>query len=76
MPMTISITAAMEKQLSDIANLTNTDVGTVLEKLLSESVAAKLNRLAAVQKGLDDIEAGRTFSHEDVMTEVLASIDD
>lgn len=76
MSMTISINAAMEKQLSDIANLTNTDIGTVLEKLLSESVAAKLNRLAAVQKGLDDIEAGRIFDHEDVMKEVLTSIDE
>jgi predicted transcriptional regulator len=76
MPMTISITPAMEKKLSDIASLTNTDVGTVLENLLSGTVAVKLNRLTAIQKGLDDLEAGRTVDHEDVIREVLASIDE
>jgi predicted transcriptional regulator len=30
--------------------------------------------LAAIQEGLDDIEAGRTEEHEDVINEVLAEL--
>lgn len=51
------------KKLSDIASLTKTDVGTVVDDLLSESVAAKLDRLAAIQEGLDDIAAGRIVDY-------------
>ncbi len=46
----------------------------LLDSLIAESVEEKLDRLAAIQEGLDDIEAGRIEDHEDVIHEVLANI--
>ena len=74
MPMTISITPAIEEKLSLVASLINSDKSAVLESLISESVNEKLNRLAAIQEGLDDIEAGRTVDHEEAMREIRAEI--
>lgn len=74
MPMTISITLAIEEKLNLVAALTNRDKNAVLESLISESVNEKLRRLAAVQEGLDDVEAGRTVDHEEAMREIRAEI--
>lgn len=74
MSMTISITSDIEYKLGRVASITNRDVQAVLDSLLSESVDEKLDRLAAIQEGLDDIEAGRVEDHDDVINEVLANI--
>jgi predicted transcriptional regulator len=75
MTMTISIDPATEKQLNLVASLTNSDKNTVLKNLISDSVAEKLNRLAAVQEGLDDIAAGRTVDHDEAIRGAMAAID-
>ncbi len=74
MPMTISLTPALEDKLNRVASLTKRDIQAVLDSLIAESVEEKLDRLAAIQEGLDDIEAGRIEEHEDVIHEVLANI--
>ncbi|MDR1045600.1 MAG: hypothetical protein LBP33_10860 [Candidatus Adiutrix sp.] len=74
MSISISINPAIEEKLSYIANLTNTDIGTVLENLLSEGLEAKLDRLAAIQEGLDDIAAGRIVDHGEVISKARARI--
>ncbi len=74
MPMTISITPMIEEKLNLVASLTNSDRNTVLKNLISASLDEKLKRLAAIQEGLDDIEAGRTVDHEEAMREIRAEI--
>ena len=74
MTMTISIDPVTEEQLSQVASLMNSDKNTVLRDLITEGVAEKLKRLAAIQEGLDDIAAGRVLSTEEVEARSLAAI--
>lgn len=74
--MNITITPAIEKQLSDIASITNTDVKTVLESILLKSVPDTLLKVAAVQEAMDDFEAGRIYDHDAVIEEELDFINE
>ena len=74
MTMTVSLNPAIEEKLTRVASLTNSDVSAVLEGLISDSINEKLNRLAAIQEGLDDIAAGRVVDHEEVISRAKARI--
>lgn len=74
MTMTISLTPALEEKLSRVASLTNRDINTVLEGLIADGLNEKLERLAAIQEGLDDLEAGRVVDHDEVISRVRATI--
>lgn len=72
--MAMILTPALEDKLSLVASLTNKDMNAVLEDLIGDRLDEKLERLAAIEEGLDDIAAGRVVAHEEVMREVRARI--
>lgn len=74
MTMTISLNPALEEKLSRVASLTNRDINTVLEGLIADGLNDKLERLAAIQEGLDDLEAGQVVDHDEVISRVRATI--
>ncbi|MDR1921433.1 MAG: hypothetical protein LBS31_06790 [Candidatus Adiutrix sp.] len=74
MQMTISINPALEEQLSRLSALTKCGQAQLLEELISNGLAEKLERLAAIQEGLDDMAAGRTLAHEEVKAKAQTAI--
>lgn len=74
MEMTISVNPAVEEQLSRLLSITKGDKAELLEELISSGVTEKLERLAAIQEGLDDIVLGRTLTTEEVAAKAKAAI--
>lgn len=74
MEMTISINPATEQQLSHLLAITKTDRAELLEEVISTGLAEKLEKLAAIQEGLDDLASGRTLSQAEVAAKAQAAI--
>lgn len=73
MPMTLS--PMIEEKLGKIATIAGSDKYTILEWLVSEPLDENLRKLIAVQEGLDDVEAGRVYDHEEVMRDIADVIE-
>jgi predicted transcriptional regulator len=79
MALTLSISADMELFLNKQAAMNRQDVTTYLLNLVEQDVSADLaefsgledfaSSVAGIQAGLDDIEAGRTISLEEVIAQ-------
>lgn len=70
MQWTITLNQSTNEQLNRMAVLTQCGEQELLENIVANSISERLERLAAIQEGLDDIQAGRTIPHDVVMKEM------
>ena len=73
--MTVRVSPETKEKLDRIAH----DTGRSQSHLASEAIAAYVEReleiIEGIQRGLDDVAAGRVVSHEEAMAELYAVID-
>ncbi len=73
--MNIELSADKEQQLAQLAASLHTDPGTMLARAVDRMLEDDAKFRAAVQVGLDQIDRGETYSHEDVIEGLRAKYD-
>ncbi len=66
--LTIPLDPATEAALDEIAAATKRPKADVAATLLAELSRTEADTIAAIKRGMADVAAGRTTSHEEVMT--------
>jgi predicted transcriptional regulator len=65
--LTISLDAATEAALDEIAATTKRAKADIVAEALAAFVRDEVEIIAAIKRGMADVAAGRTVSHEDAM---------
>ena len=65
--LTISLDAATEAALDEIAATTKRAKADIAAEALATFVRDEVETIAAIKRGVADVAAGRTVSHEDAM---------
>jgi len=72
--ITIRIPTELKTRLDRLAELTERSRTYVAAKALEEYVAYELDLVESLRQGIEDFEAGRYFTHEEVMAEARETI--
>ncbi len=72
--MAVHLTPALEADLHQLAAQSNTTADDVAQRALEDFVAYRRDLNEAVQRGGDDIAAGRVFTHEEVFAHIEARL--
>jgi predicted transcriptional regulator len=73
--MTIRIDPLVKEKLGRLADGTRRSRSYLAAEAVAAYVDRELEIIEGIQRGLDDVEAGRTVSHEEAMAEIDALID-
>ena len=68
--MAVQLTPALEQRLHQLAATQHRTPDDLAEQLMEQSVAYEEDILATIQRGRDDIAAGRVFTHEQVIERI------
>ena len=68
--LSVRIPISLDGDLTELATHTNRSKSYLAGQAIKAYVAHELKICRMLKEGLDDLEAGRTHSHEDVMAEV------
>ncbi len=68
--MALNLTPALEADLQHLAAQSNTTADDVAQRALEDYVAYRRDLNEAVQRGNEDIAAGRVLTHEEVFAEI------
>jgi predicted transcriptional regulator len=70
--MAIQLTAELEQDLQNLADQSNTTADDVAQRALEDFVAYRRDLNEAVQRGDEDIAAGRILTNEEVFARIEA----
>ena len=73
--MTIRVSVGVKEKLDRLAQDTRRSRSFLAAEAVSAYVDREIEIVAGVQRGLDDVGAGRTISHADAMAEIDAVIE-
>jgi predicted transcriptional regulator len=73
--ITVRISQKARDQLDRMAELTKRCRSYLVAEALDTYLSSDLEIAESIQRGIEDIRAGRTIPHEQVMTELRAIID-
>lgn len=68
--MAVQLTPALEQRLHHLAAIQDRTPDDLAEQLIEQSVAYEEDILATIQRGRDDIAAGRILTHEEVVARI------
>ena len=66
LPVSVRLTPELNKQVSDIAAALDRPKSWVIEQAIKDFVAVQAWHVAAIDEGIEDADAGRIVSHDDV----------
>ena len=72
--MTISVSPSVQDKLAELARQTHRSTSLLAGEAITDYVDRELAIIAGIQRGLDDMHAGRVSTNDDVMAEVDAII--
>lgn len=72
--MTISVSPSVQDKLAELARQTQRSTSLLAGEAITDYVDRELAIIAGIQRGLDDMHAGRVSTNDDVMAEVDAII--
>lgn len=72
--ITIRVSKATKQGLDRLADLTKRSRSYLAAEALEQYLAEELDIVEGIQRGLDDVAAGRTVPHEQVMAELKAIV--
>lgn len=73
--MTIRIDAATKDKLERIATATKRSKSFLAAEAITAYVERELKIVEGIQRGIEDMKAGRTVPHDQAMAEIRAAID-
>ena len=66
LPVSVRLAPELNKQVTDIAHALDRPKSWVIEQAIKDFVALQAWHLAAIEEGVQDADAGRVVSHDDV----------
>ena len=66
LPVSVRLGPELNKQVTDIAHALDRPKSWVIEQAIKDFVAVQAWHLAAIEEGVQDADAGRVVSHDDV----------
>lgn len=73
--VTVRLSPETKARLEDLASQTRRSKSFLAGEAIADYVERELKIVEAIQRGLDDFEAGRVTSHEDAMKRLRATVD-
>jgi predicted transcriptional regulator len=73
--ITVHVNAETNDKLRRLANATGRSLSHLAAEAISTYVARELEIIEGIQRGLDDVRAGRVVPHEEAMAEAYAIIE-
>ena len=73
--MTIRISPELKEKLARLGVVTQRSNSFLAGEAVSVYVARQMDIIEGIQRGLDDVRAGNTVSHEKAMAELFAAIE-
>ena len=74
--LTVRLSAELTERLGELAARTRRGKSVLAREAIGDYVARELDIVAGIERGLDDIKAGRVVAHEDVMADIDAVVKD
>jgi predicted transcriptional regulator len=68
--MALQLTPALEQRLHHLAAMQDRTPDDLAEQLVEQSLAYEEDILATIQRGRDDVAAGRVFTHQEVVSRI------
>lgn len=72
--LTVRLTPELKARLGKLAERTQRTKSFLAGEAIGNYVARELEIVAGIERGLDDMKAGRVVAHEDVMADIDATI--
>ena len=73
--LTVRLTPELKARLGKLAERTQRSKSFLAGEAIGNYVERELEIVAGIERGLDDIKAGRVVPHEDVMADIDATIE-
>ena len=73
--LTVRLANTTKEQLSRLAAHTNRTKSYLASEAISAYVARELDIVEGIERGLEDMKAGRTVSHADAMARLRATVE-
>jgi predicted transcriptional regulator len=73
--VTVRLSPEMKARLDELATQTRRTKSFLAAEAISDYVEREMKIVAAIHRGLADIEAGRTVPHEDAMKRLRATVE-
>jgi predicted transcriptional regulator len=73
--LTVRLSAQTRDQLAELASRTRRTSSFLAADAIAEYVARELSIVAAIERGREDVRAGRVTPHDTVMAELRAAIE-
>ena len=73
--MTIRISPQVKESLSKLSQATRRSNSFLAGEAVAAYVARELEIVVGIQRGIDDVKAGRVIPHDEAMTELFAAIE-
>ena len=72
--LTVRLAAELKDRLGELAERTRRTKSFLAEEAIAGYVERELEIVSGIERGLDDMKAGRVVPHEDVMADIDATI--
>ena len=72
--LTVRLPPELKDRLGELAERTRRTKSFLAEEAIAGYVERELEIVSGIERGLDDMKAGRVVSHEDVMADIDATI--
>jgi predicted transcriptional regulator len=72
--LTVRLSPELKERLGKLAEHTHRTKSFLAGEAIAGYVARELEIVAGIERGLDDMKAGRVISHEDAMADIHATI--
>ena len=74
--LTVRLAPELKDRLGELAERTRRSKSFLAGEAIDDYVERELDIIAGIERGLDDMRAGRVVAHEDVMADIDATIKD
>lgn len=73
--MTIRVSPELKESLTKLSQVTRRSNSFLAGEAVATYVARELEIVVGIQRGIDDVKAGRVIPHDEAMTELFAAIE-
>lgn len=73
--MTIRVSPELKESLTRLSQVTRRSNSFLAGEAVATYVARELEIVVGIQRGIEDVKAGRVISHDQAMTELFAAIE-
>ena len=73
--MTIRVSPELKERLTKLSQVTRRSNSFLAGEAVATYVARELEIVVGIQRGIEDVKAGRVISHDQAMTELFAAIE-